>query len=378
MKLILTRHGQTEENAKGIIQGHMPGKLTEQGKNQAKRLAERLRKQKIDAIYSSDLKRAADTAKQIAKHQPDAKLIFTKKLRERDHGSLSGKNKNEVNWEDHKYDGETKEEMRTRVKKIIDEAYSRYKEGVVVFVAHGAINRMFINTIKGNPIENWEDVDKPRNTSVSIFEIEEDEDHKIRLLNCTKHLELPSHEQCLAWYRELGTPDNIIEHVKTVNKVATFLAKKLMEKGIEIDYGLVDRASLLHDLDKWKSIQDKTVKHGHETKRILTEKGFPRIGEYAKNHIPKEVYWRETEWEERLIAYADSRVLNHDIVPQKKRVDYALEKYNFPPELRKIEREFGKQTENEIFSKLDFEPEDLKKEIERSESTVSLGKCRAP
>ena len=39
MKLILTRHGETEENIKGIVQGHMPGRLSATGKDQAKRLA---------------------------------------------------------------------------------------------------------------------------------------------------------------------------------------------------------------------------------------------------------------------------------------------------------------------------------------------------
>ena len=47
MKLILTRHGETELNLKGIMQGHLPGKLTKNGINQAEKLALRLKNEKI-------------------------------------------------------------------------------------------------------------------------------------------------------------------------------------------------------------------------------------------------------------------------------------------------------------------------------------------
>ena len=67
MKLILTRHGETVDNIKGILQGQNPGKLSENGIQQAKQLALRLKNENIDAIYSSDLARAADTAKEIYK-----------------------------------------------------------------------------------------------------------------------------------------------------------------------------------------------------------------------------------------------------------------------------------------------------------------------
>jgi len=43
MKLIITRHGETEENTKGIIMGHLPGKLTPLGIEQAKKVAQRLK-----------------------------------------------------------------------------------------------------------------------------------------------------------------------------------------------------------------------------------------------------------------------------------------------------------------------------------------------
>ncbi len=66
MRLILVRHGQSEGNASGIIQGHLDFGLTEIGLLQADATAERLRSEKIDRIIASPLKRAFSTALTIA------------------------------------------------------------------------------------------------------------------------------------------------------------------------------------------------------------------------------------------------------------------------------------------------------------------------
>ena len=90
MKLILVRHGETIENVKGIMQGHIHGKLSDLGKKQAKKLALRFKEEKINAIYSSDLARASDTTKEIAKFHKKAKIILVKELRERNLGDWAG------------------------------------------------------------------------------------------------------------------------------------------------------------------------------------------------------------------------------------------------------------------------------------------------
>jgi len=56
-RLIFVRHGETEENKAKIVQGQKHGKLSEEGLEQAKKVAERLKDEKIDFIYSSDLDR---------------------------------------------------------------------------------------------------------------------------------------------------------------------------------------------------------------------------------------------------------------------------------------------------------------------------------
>jgi len=96
MQLFLVRHGETIENKESIIQGHMPGKLSLKGIKQTEQIAERLKIENFDYIYSSDLARAADTAKTIAKFHPNSNMIFTKNLREQNLGELQGKQRNIV------------------------------------------------------------------------------------------------------------------------------------------------------------------------------------------------------------------------------------------------------------------------------------------
>lgn len=189
MKLILTRHGQTVENKEGIIQGHLPGKLSKKGIRQAKKLALRLKDEKIDCIYSSDLKRAVDTAKEIAKYHPDTPFRRVKELRERDHGSLTGRNKKEVDWTKFwDVDGETVETMSKRAKKLIDKIYDEYAGGTVVIVGHGAINKVLTSVILNKPFDDKGSA-RQRNASVSIFKFREDRKHEIHLMDCVQHLE---------------------------------------------------------------------------------------------------------------------------------------------------------------------------------------------
>ena len=69
ISLILSRHGETEENKLRIMQGQMPGHLSELGKQQAEQLADLLEGEEIDVIVSSDLARSYDTALAVARRK---------------------------------------------------------------------------------------------------------------------------------------------------------------------------------------------------------------------------------------------------------------------------------------------------------------------
>ena len=91
LELWLVRHGETTWNALGRWQGHANAPLSEAGMLQAHRLAARLGDQRFDAVISSDLSRASDTAKIVAAKLEGAPNVLLEPLwREIDVGDLSG------------------------------------------------------------------------------------------------------------------------------------------------------------------------------------------------------------------------------------------------------------------------------------------------
>ena len=88
--LYLVRHGETDWNARKLIQGHKDIPLNEKGRVQAKKLADELKGIDFDKIYSSDLKRASQTAEIIAQER-NLKVITSSNLRERDFGIFVGR-----------------------------------------------------------------------------------------------------------------------------------------------------------------------------------------------------------------------------------------------------------------------------------------------
>lgn len=87
--VLLIRHGQTDWNASGRWQGHLPVGLNTVGSAQARALAEALADHTIDAVYSSDLLRAAQTAEAIARVQR-MRVIHDPRWRELNVGVLQG------------------------------------------------------------------------------------------------------------------------------------------------------------------------------------------------------------------------------------------------------------------------------------------------
>lgn len=196
MRLIITRHGETEENVSGIIMGHLPGKLTDTGVVQAKKVAARLKDEKIDHIYSSDLARASDTAIEIAKFHSKVPMEFVKDLREKYLGEWQGKKKSDLGYtsntslvEFSARDGERSEELFNRAKKFLHKILLKHPEDTVLLVGHNGINKAIIAVITGKTFKEINSIENLHNTSICIYEIDEDKNHKIHLFNCKKHLD---------------------------------------------------------------------------------------------------------------------------------------------------------------------------------------------
>jgi len=195
MKLIITRHGETEENKIGKLQGHLPGQLSELGKEQARKVAERLKDEKIDYIYSSDLARAADTAKEIVKYHPNTPIQFTQEMREKDLGELTGVLKSELGKSSKDLitdviqpkEGETHEQIVKRATSFYHKLLEKHSDDTVLAVGHNGINKILISVVTGKAKE---DIPGQYNTGVNIFEINKEKNCRIMVFNCDKHLRI--------------------------------------------------------------------------------------------------------------------------------------------------------------------------------------------
>ena len=87
--LLLVRHGETDWNAEGRLQGHTDRPLSDYGRGQARRLAEELEGEELEAIYSSDLARARETA-EIVGERLELPIALEPDLREKDWGTWEG------------------------------------------------------------------------------------------------------------------------------------------------------------------------------------------------------------------------------------------------------------------------------------------------
>jgi alpha-ribazole phosphatase/probable phosphoglycerate mutase len=140
--ILFARHGETDWNVQRRVQGHSDTPLNETGRAQARVLADELAEESIDAVYSSDLLRAHETARIVAEPR-GLNVTATRDLRERDFGTWEGLTDDEIfarypeaassRWGD----GETKEEMAQRVFDALQRIADAHAGGRVLVVSHG-------------------------------------------------------------------------------------------------------------------------------------------------------------------------------------------------------------------------------------------------
>ena len=138
--LYITRHGETEENVRRILQGQMPGHLNQTGIQQAEDLRDKLKEQRFDAIITSDLKRAVDTAEIIS--QPhDGKYMLEPLLRERDFGIHTGGPYISIS---HALDpsAETMEQVSQRAADFLNKMVLEHDGETVLAISHGLFLRV--------------------------------------------------------------------------------------------------------------------------------------------------------------------------------------------------------------------------------------------
>ena len=138
--LYLARHGETVDNVNQIMQGQVQGRLTERGILQACQLRDHLASVPFDAVVSSDLKRAVDTALIVAEPR-GLEVVMTPLLRERDWGSFTGRFIPDLKHETWPDDVESLPALQARAQQFLEYVKCEYADKQVLAVGHGIINK---------------------------------------------------------------------------------------------------------------------------------------------------------------------------------------------------------------------------------------------
>jgi alpha-ribazole phosphatase len=198
-KLFLVRHGETIWNHISRYQGHSDVELSDTGREQARLLADRLSAEKIKAVYSSDLKRAYETASILAApHKLNVQMA--KELREINFGVWEGLTYKEITeqykelaekWYQSPADvripeGETFVELRERAYNAVLKLLQENEPGTIIIVAHGGTIRAIICGLMDIDLNHAFRI-KQDNTALNIIEYYQGS-IVLSLLNDTNHL----------------------------------------------------------------------------------------------------------------------------------------------------------------------------------------------
>jgi probable phosphoglycerate mutase len=163
---VLWRHGETDYNASGRMQGHLDSHLTEVGWNQARFAVPALARFSPDLIVASDLRRATDTAT-VFSEASGVPLRIDKRLRETNLGQWQGKTSAEIDaiWPGVRHqwqvdatiappDGETRVEVAARAVEVVADLDNGAEE-TAVLCAHGGLITAATGRLLDLPIANW-------------------------------------------------------------------------------------------------------------------------------------------------------------------------------------------------------------------------------
>lgn len=185
-KILLIRHGETAWNAVRRLQGHIDIPLSPTGERQAEALARALSAEPLDAIISSDLGRALQTAQAVAAHHPHLALRIDPGLRERGYGAFEGLLYTEIadrypvefaEWQARDVDAvmpagdrvaESFRQFFQRCQDGIARWAGRFPQQSILIVAHGGVLECAYRAARGLSIDGPRDF-QIKNASINRF-----------------------------------------------------------------------------------------------------------------------------------------------------------------------------------------------------------------
>lgn len=182
--LYIIRHGQSQANAKGILQGsHIDTPLTAKGRQQAQLVSSQLKRQRLqfDLVYASPLLRAAQTAAIIA---PKSVTVFDSRLKEFDYGLWDGELEKTI-WKkfpdcfDLRHNllpgtseinhGDNFEQVTFRLQQLFDELVNRHPQKKILIASHGFTIKLMMNAVLG--INRLSSLNEPTNAGLTKIEL---------------------------------------------------------------------------------------------------------------------------------------------------------------------------------------------------------------
>jgi len=194
--------------------------------------------------------------------------------------------------------------------------------------------------------------------------------------------------QVEALMEEFCTPIHVRQHIEKVTEVAMQLAAELFAAGVFLDSDLVKNGALCHDLVRFVDFKDfsdpsryqeevtpKKIAVWEKTKAyysgrhhaaaisaILRQRGFFATAKITEAHHTTEIFRPEPfSWEEKIVYYADKRVLHDRIVSLEERFADGRKRYALEANLELEEKVFA--LEREIFRHLPITPEKIRENI---------------
>ena len=168
LRLYLIRHGEVEGAAGGRVFGRTDVALSETGIGQSRRLANKLARARLSAVYSSDLNRAIATAQPIAARH-NLSVQINSAWREIDMGKWDGQSLTDIHQQDqelvkklfehpetfHYPGGESFLAFNARVQEAIKELVGTHPDEEIALVTHGGVTRAIIGTVLEMPMRTW-------------------------------------------------------------------------------------------------------------------------------------------------------------------------------------------------------------------------------
>ncbi|GAA4219797.1 histidine phosphatase family protein [Actinocatenispora rupis] len=159
IEVVFETHALSEDNERGVATGWLPGRLSERGRVNAADLGRRRRDDGISAVFSSDLRRAAETAR-IAFADTDIPVLYDWRLRECDFGTRNGSPAAEVKEDrldfcDRRYPGgESHAEAVARVARFLADLPTRWAGRRVLLIGHLATYRALEHVTTGRGVRD--------------------------------------------------------------------------------------------------------------------------------------------------------------------------------------------------------------------------------